>query len=163
MPTLPLVLILIASVSPTSKTREAASAGWPPLITATSVELANNPSPTDVPFACSKTRPTLFANVIPQTDGSLAATPVDKGVFVRTPTLPPFVIIKLVAVEEPTTNEGTPAPRSFGLTDKRPHGLVVAMPSLLFVSSQKRFELSCDRSPPVPANKTEPDVIAENT
>ena len=35
------------------------------------------------------------------------------------------------------------------------------MPRRFVESSQKRFELSCDNNPPAPANKTEPEVIAD--
>ena len=55
------------------------------------------------------------------------------GELVPIPTRPPLSTMKLVAVDEPITNDGIPAPRAFGLTDRRPHGVVVAIPTLPFV------------------------------
>ena len=58
---------------------------------------------------------------------------IEPGVDVPIPTRPPLSMMKLVAVDEPITNDGIPAPRAFGLIDRRPHGVVVAIPTLPFV------------------------------
>src|SRR3989344_4942651 len=46
------------------------------------------------------------------------------------PTFPPFVTIKLVALDEPTTKLGAPPARPFGFTERSPHGVEEAMPTL---------------------------------
>ena len=46
------------------------------------------------------------------------------------PTSPLPVMRSLVAVDEPTTNSGTPEPRALGLTESCPHGVVVPIPTL---------------------------------
>ena len=50
------------------------------------------------------------------------------GVVVPMPTLPAPVIMKCVAVDEPTTNSGTPDPIPFGLIERRPQGVDVPKP-----------------------------------
>ena len=40
------------------------------------------------------------------------------------PMLPAPFITKCVADEDPTTNSGTPVPRAFAFTERRPHGVV---------------------------------------
>src|SRR3990167_3870240 len=98
-----------------------------------------------------------FAPVLLLTKISPTTSSFSAGLVIPMPTLPPFVIIKLVAVEEPTTNEGTPAPRPLGLTDNSPHGEVEAMPRRFAESSQKRFELSWATAV-VPQKRIEPSV-----
>ena len=51
-----------------------------------------------------------------------------KGDDVSKTVLPTEWIIKLVAVEDPTTKYGTPEPKLFGLSENNPHGDVVPIP-----------------------------------
>ena len=48
------------------------------------------------------------------------------GEVVPMPTFPPFVTMKLVAVDEPITKEGPEMP--FGFTERKPHGEEVPTP-----------------------------------
>ena len=64
------------------------------------------------------------------------------GVVVPIPTLPPFATMKLVCVEEPTTNCGPLMP--LGFTERRPQGVVEAIPT----------------EPPVVAKYAEPEEVS---
>ncbi len=55
------------------------------------------------------------------------------GSLVPMPTYPPFVTAKLVALDEPITNEGPEMP--FGFIDSCAHGVEVPSPSRAFATS----------------------------
>ena len=109
------------------------------------------PAETSLVINCRATRPLAVAVFAIAAIGLAALAPSScttlpltaksvAGLVVPMPTLPALVMIKLVAVEEPTTKEGPEIP--LGFTDNCPKGEVVPMPSRLLESSQKRFELS---------------------
>jgi len=59
----------------------------------------------------------------------LSSVRSDDGDVVPIPTFPPLSTIKLVAVDEPITNDGTPDARAFGFIESIPKGVDDAMPN----------------------------------
>ena len=56
------------------------------------------------------------------------------GLVVPIPTFPALSTINFVALDEPMTNDGAVPREAVGFMERRPHGLVEAMPTLLVVA-----------------------------
>src|SRR3990167_11143509 len=79
------------------------------------------PAPLEVKRAIALLYPSTVA--LPKT------VRVASGVVVPTPTRPPLSTMNEVAVLDPITKLGTPAPKALGLMLNKPHGVVVPIPT----------------------------------
>ncbi len=66
---------------------------------------------------------------------------LELGLSNPTPTFPPFATIKLVAVDEPTTNCGAPLDSPFAFTERSPQGVEEPTPKFPLESIFAHSEL----------------------
>ena len=88
-------------------------------------DISNFPASVDVP---SPVPINPIWVVVPLIMVSPATEKVFDGDVVPIPTFPDPSTIRRVAVEDPTTNSGTPEPSALGFTERSPHGVEDAIP-----------------------------------